>query len=219
MAKSSWATDIIIPAGLLLLAYKIAQNFGLIDSKTETEKAREKVSSVVSPECPRGKEYSRGYFETCDPNYLSQGNFFNDLCVCQSGLSPLSKPPQVSTNPFQDIINNIVGIISPESQPAAGADYTQIQQASAFVPADYQSGFVHPADIGAAVNQALGIPQITPQYVGTYGSSGDSEPAAPAISNEELAYEVAQSPTGQISPSSPYYSQYQAMGGGGAGAR
>lgn len=217
MTKSSWATDFILPAGLLLLAYKVAQNFGLID-KTETEKAREKVSTVISPECPRGKEYSRGYFETCDPNYLSQGNLFNDICVCQSGLSPLSRPPQVSTNPFKDIINSIVGVISPESAGAATPDY--MQQTSAFVPSDYQSGFAHPADIGAAVNQALGIPSITPPYVGSYGSSGDSEPAAPAISNEELAYEVAQSPTGQISPSSPYYSQYQAaFGGGGGGAR
>lgn len=218
--KNFDVTDLVIPAGLIFILYKAFQKFGIIEES-------KKVSSVVTPECPRGKEYSRGFFETCDPNYLSQGNLFNDVCQCQTSTTPATtaiKQPEASINPFKDIFDSIRGIISPESSPAV-TDYTQ--QASPIQ--DYQSGLSHPLDIGAAVNQQLGIPSAITTYTGSYGSSGDTTPAPTqstlsAAEREEIAYAIQTSPTGHISPSSPYASEFPEFvatgtGGGGGGAR
>jgi hypothetical protein len=222
-------SDMILPAGLLYIIYKVGQNFGLIAEKKT-------VSTAVSGECPRGKNYSRGYFETCDPNYLSAGNLFNDTCDCMSDLKtvepsktpiptypdPTQSPVNSPTTPIWDWLKGLLPGAPPT--PTASTTYSQPSTISSDISpltTDYQAPTPPPSALSIlpgfqqTVSQQLGI------YTGEYGGSGSPTPATPTsnISNEELAYAVATSPTGQISPSSPYYSQYQSLGGGGGGAR
>ncbi len=67
---------IMLYGGALLLGYYILKSQGLIKEEVPT-------STATSPECPRGRKYTRGYFSECDPNYVDTG-ILTPECTCLS---------------------------------------------------------------------------------------------------------------------------------------
>lgn len=92
----------ILPAGLLYLAWQFLRSQGLISKEIP-------LSSEISKECPKGQKYSRGIFGDCDPNYLSMGYFWDDICECQT--KPQKPIVTTVTNPsiIDDIKNYVYG--------------------------------------------------------------------------------------------------------------
>jgi hypothetical protein len=83
-------TDLIFPIGAILLGYTLMNRLFPAAKETAT-------STQVSGACPRGSKYSRGYFETCDPGYISAGNLFNDTCNCLTQAAAATTPATTTT--------------------------------------------------------------------------------------------------------------------------
>ncbi|MDD3474334.1 MAG: hypothetical protein PHP08_00340 [Candidatus Dojkabacteria bacterium] len=77
MARSDTGT-IILYGGGIVLSYYILKSMGIITEPCSP--------SVCTPECPKGPEYSRGYFESCAPGYLDCG-ILTPKCCCISAPS------------------------------------------------------------------------------------------------------------------------------------
>ncbi len=90
-------SSIILPAGILLIAYSAVQKVLTPDKPTST---------AVSAECPRGPRYTRGLFMDCDPNYeiqsLTGDWLYGGSCVClsQPKAAPDPTPAPVTTPPW-----------------------------------------------------------------------------------------------------------------------
>ncbi len=68
--------DLAVVAGVGILAYLFLKSQGLIKDTIPT-------STEATPQCPHGSEYTRGFFQDCDPNYVASG-WFQEKCTCLS---------------------------------------------------------------------------------------------------------------------------------------
>jgi len=68
-------SDIAIDLLPLAAIYFLASSLGLLPGKG-------KESTAVSPECPRGTKYSRGYFQDCDVGYTRNQGIIDLTCIC-----------------------------------------------------------------------------------------------------------------------------------------
>lgn len=88
MAKE--VSKYIVPVGMLILGYYVLKSWGVISTPCDP--------SVCTPLCPRGPRYSRGYFEDCDPGYVSAGYWYNDQCVCLNAVGSSTVGSTVGSN-------------------------------------------------------------------------------------------------------------------------
>lgn len=186
----SQLADFILPAGLLYLGYKTLQGMGLINPVSPG------VSTAITPECPRGAKYTRGYFGTCDPNYLSQGALWDDLCVCiQQPKQPVitQAPPPVSPPsgapagaPGGSILGGIIDSIFGGSGGGAGATDYNI---TPFIPSPV------PSSLAPAIPQgSTGDFSLNPQQVGVINPITGASP-----------WQQIQASSTPVYPSTPSY--------------
>lgn len=88
-AGINW-TSIILPVGAVFLGYEFLKSQGLISPTVPT-------STATTADCPRGQRYSRGYFGSCDPNYVDAGlkyGWFSPTCECLTWTGPVTSAPR-----------------------------------------------------------------------------------------------------------------------------
>lgn len=74
--STNWS-KFVVPVGALILGYYILESWGIIKTPCDP--------SICTPQCPRGPKYSRGWFGTCDPNYMMCG-FLDGDCCCLNAV-------------------------------------------------------------------------------------------------------------------------------------